>query len=382
MMDGLQIPIPRRILLIRFGLVLSIILNVLLSFGLWTSSRNFPLSPLFDWPPFHSPFDLILPILLIVTLLISLFAVRTRLWLALAFLLLLWLICLDVNRLQFWTYAYAGLLLVLIFYNGRVDDSNRFTAFFIVLQSIVAAVYFFSGLHQLNPFFVSKILPELLQGLHGHFSERQFQLFIKIGQAVPFTLIFVGLGLMISAIRYLAIAVALLFHVLLLVLLFPASSQPDFALWFGNFSFAFLIFLLFSGKTKQRYFSPSFLFQMPVFYVILFGYLIMPFFNEKDNWPDALSFNFYSGSTKQVEITIGPKTMMLLPSEEAQYYEQIDLRYRLNYQKWCRQTLHAQFVASERVFNSIYNHLKVFSPNGVKEVEMHEIPRQTFLGKP
>ena len=260
MIDGLQISIPQRMVFLRITLIVSLVISVLLSIHLWAGHRAVPYTSLIGNNPIKAPFDFIYIVLLILFWIASLLLNRQRLILFFAFVLSVLLVLFDVNRLQPWFYIYNALLAVFLFYDGRVDDSNKFTSYFIILQIIIASVYFFCGLSQLNKFFVDSSFTEIISPLQNMVSERQFEFFKKIGFVTPYLLMFIGLGLIISPIRYLAITLALLMHLVLLVFLFPSETNKNYSLWFSNLSFMMMLFLMFSGKTKQRYFSPTFLF--------------------------------------------------------------------------------------------------------------------------
>lgn len=381
-MAGIQLPIPRRMIIVRSITIISLIVGVLLSLPLWAGARYFPAAPVFDLPPLLAPWDYVYPFALIALLVMALMGAYPRFFLSAALCLLTWMVFNDVNRLQMWVFVYAGLLLVFVFYDGRVDDSNKFTSYFIVLQFIVAAVYFFMGFYQLNETFYLEFLPRLLKPLHSFLSERQFQLFIKLSRSIPYFLMFIGLGLIISPVRYLAITLAVLLHLSLLFFIFPDAENLNFALWFSNISFLALILILFSGKTKQRYYSPIFLFQVPVFYLIFTVYIVLPFFNLQNRWPDVLSFNTDGGGEKRVIISTNAKTVKNLSLYEPHFYRQENGRYILDYRRWCREELHADIYTDQMVFNSIYQYLRRKEPGLVKETEMLSVPRVRFLGKP
>jgi len=381
-MEGIQLPIPRRMIIVRSITIISMIVSVLLSLPLWGGQRYFPKATLLQVPDLLAPWDYILPFLFIVLLILGLLGAYPRFFLTAALSVLAWMVLNDVNRLQEWTYVYAGLLLVFIFYDGRVDDSSKFTSYFIVLQFVLAACYFFTGLHQLNTSFTLDVLPELIKPLNLFLSPRQFSLMVKLGNAVPYFLMFIGVGLIVSPVRYLAITLAVLLHLCLLFFIFPGPDQLNYAQWFSNISFLVLVFFLFSGKTKQRYYSPTFLFQLPVFYLMITFYVVFPFLNFQNRWPDVLSFNVGTGSQRRVQISTGEQILKKLSLYEPHFYKIQNDRVYLDYVQWCREELHAEPFSDDLGFNSIYQYLRQIEGSDVKETEMRELPRERFLGKP
>jgi hypothetical protein len=213
-------------------------------------------------------------------------------------------------------------------------------------------------------------------------SERQFLFFKKMGFVVPYLLMFIGIAFIISPIRYLAITLASLIHFLLLILLFPSAKNQNYALWFSNLSFLVMLLLLFSGKTKQRYFSPTFLFQIPFFYVTILLFVILPLFNNSGGWPDFLSSNFKSGNTRSVQISLSEKAAENLPEHIRQFCYPHYGFLNFNYKAWCLNELHVDCYPGNATFNSIYNYLKAQDGQGVKEIELQLLPKQKLLLKP
>lgn len=382
MMEGLQISIPQRMILLRITLVCSLVISVLLSLPLWGGYREVPYAPVFAENPVRGPFDLVFIAVTAILWIGSLFLNAHRLLIALAFLFCIALVLFDINRLQPWFYVYNAMLCVFIFYNGRVDDSNRFTAYFILLQIIFASVYFFCGLSQLNKLFIDSDFTDLISPLTSMMSERQFLFFKKMGSLVPYLLMFIGLAFVISPIRYLAITLATLLHLLLLILLFPSAKNQNYALWFSNLSFIVMLILLFSGKTKQRYFSPTFLFQIPFFYIVILLFVILPFFNNSGKWPDFLSSNFKSGNVKSAQISLSEKSSAHLPVSVKYFCYPHYGFLNFNYKAWYLNELHADCYPAVPVFNSIYNYLLAQQEPGVKEIELQLLPKQKLLLKP
>lgn len=382
MIEGLQISIPQRMKILRVTLILSLLISMLLSWPLWGGERSFPYTPLWFSFRIAPPFDFVYLFLIIVLCMASLFLVKQRLLLFLAILFCAWLAVCDITRLQPWFYIYNALLLILVFYDGRVDDSNKFTSYFILLQIIVASVYFFCGINQMNPDFVEYELAPILSPLRNWMSERQFQLFMKMGAASPYMLAGLGIGLMIPAIRFLAVTLGILMHFFLALFLFPSSTNSNYALWFSNLAFMIVLFLLFSGKTKQRYFSPTFLFQTPLSYAVFFLFVIAPILNQTGNWPDFLSFNFKSGNNRAARIVISNKVLEKLPSHEKQFVVFSEGVFEMDYRAWCLKELHAECFPDRKVFNSIFSRMADLNGGDVKEIELKQIAGPRLLRKP
>lgn len=369
-MNGLQLNIPQRISLIRVVLTLGTIISIFLSFQLWSGSRSFPHAPVIQ--PLNVDFNpsLILTFTLLVVLFASLILKWQRLLFFVAFLLSVTLVLFDANRMQHWFYIYLSLLFVLSCYNGRVDDSNKYTSYFILMQLIVASVYFFCGISQLNPSFLETEFPKIMGPISKNLSERQVELTTKMGAAIPYSLIFLGVGLVVTPIRFLAISFGVILHVTLLILLFPSAQNQNYSLWFSNLVFALLLFLLFSGRTKQRYYSPAFLFQIPVFYLVIPLFLILPFTNTFGYWPNHLSSNFISGKKKKIAVSIKPHIYNQLPLYEKYFCKETKQGLILDYESWCKHELKVECNPEPTVFMSIVKHVQKLETTGVKEAQL------------
>ncbi len=382
MMDGLKLSIPQRMVILRVVLIFSLVVSIVLSPHLWGGYRTFPYAPLVHQNVVQPPFDCVFTILSVLCLLASLFLKGQRVFIFIALALNICLALLDVNRLQPWFFLYNSLLAVFIFYNGRVDAPNKFTSIFIILQLIFASVYFFSGISQLNSRFVHTVFEDLISPLRLMMSERQFMFFKKVGHISPYIFMLIGLGFTISPLRYIAISLALCVHLLLLIFLFPSVKNGDYALWFGNLSFMAMLLLLFSGKTKQRYFSPTFLFKMPLFYAVAALFLVMPFFNTVNRWPDYLSWNFRSGNNNTAIITISPSAKAQLPLYLQHFCESKNGTVSVNFDAWSQHELQASAFPGRRVFSSVHAHLLYLTGTGVKDLQLQIVPKQKLLYKP
>lgn len=382
MMKMLQISIPKRMILIRTVIVLSLIVSVLLSIHVWGGYRSVPYTSLIGDNPIPAPFDFIYVGVIVLLLLASLFFVWQRFLLCCAVALCVLLVLFDLNRLQPWLYVYCAMLMVFVFYNGRVDDSNKFTAYFIILQIVFASVYFFCGLSQLNSLFIESDFSHIISPMKTLMSERQFLFFKRAGFIVPYMFMFIGLGLIISPIRYLAITLGVFIHILLLVFLFPSVRNQNYVLWFSNFSFIVILILLFSGKTKQKYFSPTFLFQIPYFYLVFFLFVVMPFFNNSGTWPDYLSSNFRSGNTNKALIFLSEKSAEGLPETITRFCRPHYNFLNFDYRSWCLQELNVECYPDRKVFSTICDYLKKNDKKAVKEIELQLLPKQKLLLKP
>jgi hypothetical protein len=382
MIDGLRLSIPQRMGFLRFTLICSLIVSIFLSFNLWGGYRSFPYAPASDFIFIVPPYDFLLSAAAILFWICALFLVKQRLFIILSFGLCCVLVWHDLNRLQPWFYIYNCMLIVFVFYNGRVDDPNKFTSVFIILQLIFASVYFYGGISQLNSRFIESSFAEVIAPMAKLMSNRQFLFFKKAGTFMPYVFMFIGLAFTISPFRYLGISLAVCIHLLLLVFLFPSEKNGNYALWFSNLSFLVMLILLFSGKTKQRYFSPVFLFKMPVFYLMVLLLIILPSLNIVNRWPDFLSANYKSGNNNDALIILNQSTKDKLPYYLQGFCQPYKHAYVFNFDSWTKHEIHTTCFPEPRVFTSIYKGLIKVSGADVKDIQLVLKPKDKLLCKP
>jgi hypothetical protein len=367
MIRGLNISIPQRLFFIRISVTLALILSFFLSFHLWFGSSLFPNAPLFKTFHIAAPFETVLTSFSILFLICSLLLRKSRLFILLSLLVNVCLVIFDLNRLQPWFYVYNAILFVMLFYNGRVDDSAKYTSIFILIQLILTSVYVYNGLNQFRAGFIENDFRDTILPLSNLTSERQFAFFLNMGRFVPCFIIFMGLGLLIRPVRYLAIFSAWSFHFLLLIFLFPSDKNPNYALWLMNLAFAMLLLFLFSGQTRQKHFSAVVLLQKPLFYVILFAFWLVPALNYLRYWPKAPTTNFMCG--KSVKINIDALSYEKLPVYLKHFCSKNEQGYELRAGDWCRYELGSEYTGHASFNNIFKREIHQITSHDVKETE-------------
>lgn len=367
-MEGLQTPIPRRLFYIRVLVTVALILSFFLSLNLWGGERLFPGNPLLILN-IQPPYDYALAGLSILFLVCSLFLNKYRLFIFLSICVNVVLALMDLNRLQVWFYVYNAILFVLVFYNGRVDDLNKFTFFFVTLQVILASVYICNAIGQFDTGFVQGDFREVISPLSSISSPRQFDFFLSVGKTVPYLVLFTGIGLLMRPVRFLAISLAWAFHFALLILLFPSAKNTNYALWLMNLVFGLLVLLLYSGKTQTRYFNWLLLFQRPVFYVIFFAFVIVPVLNYSGYWPQSPTTNLNYGDARPKQLEIGNSTFQQLPPYVKHFCSKNNNNYFLRVGDWCRHELNSEYSGYNGFNTILVQDVIQITSNDVKETE-------------
>lgn len=367
-MEGLRTPIPQRLYFIRVIVSLGLFFSFYLSISLWGSDHFFPAVPVLQSISIDTPWHYGLMVASSLCLLCSLVFYNTRLFIVLSLIINVFMVLLDMNRLQPWFYIYNAILFIFLFYDGRVDNPNRFTSLFILIQLIVASVYVFNGLNQLtNPLFVVSDFYDVISPLKKILSERQFLFFLKMGKIVPFIPIFIGVGMLIRPVKYLAISLAAVMHLSLFVLLFPSAANTNYALWFMNLVFACMIFFLFSGETRQRYFSPAVLFTRPLFYAVCVAFWIMPALPGQSVWPESLCFNFKSGVSATRNLQLSEPDYQNLPHYIRAFCVKGSNAYVLRVNAWCSHELNSEYFNHEQFTRSAFS-------RGIQLVSLPRVP--------
>jgi len=378
-LEGLQLKIFTRLKLIKSVLALGLLFSILFSHNLWAGQRWFPTCAFIEGFYIGPPYDYVLLGVEIVLLLLLLIAPQTRLYIFLILVLHTFWILLDQNRLQPWFFIYTAMLLVLFFYNWRIDNVNNYYSFFIILQLCLAAVYVYSGLQKLNPGFIEETYPWFIKPLKVIFSERQMIALNKTGYFIPFYEIALGILLLIKPIRYIAIPMAICLHLAIIFLMGPFGNNYNSVVWPWNIVMILLVLLLFSGKTTERYFAISHLFQVPVFYVIIIVFWVMPAFNLFNRWETYLSFSLYSGNNHNGKIILNDKAYEKLPFYIKHYvYDESDL-HMLYPKSWCINELNAPMYPERRIFEKVTEYVRVLTATNPEDVKLVYIEKQKIF---
>ncbi|MBS1651610.1 MAG: hypothetical protein JSU07_06320 [Bacteroidetes bacterium] len=347
--------IPKRLKNIRIVITIGLILSMLLTFNLWHENREFPTVPMLNFKIDLSFIHLPLFIMSIVFLLFSVLTDKPRVYLVFAILFNILLVLLDVNRLQPWFYYYNLILFILLFYNGRVDNPNKHTSLFIIIQIIICSVYIFNGIFKITNNFAESGYLNIVAYYKHLISNKHYTHFENAGKFVGPYLIACGALILFRELRFIGVFISAILHVFLLIILFPGGINFDYGIWFMNFVFLLVIPFLFMGTTKQRHFNFSLLFQNVLFYVGIALFYALPFLNFYNKWPDYLSGNFYNNKT--IEVAINKS------SNKLSYFQKYFITnerniLNLNVGKWFAVELNSECFLNETQLDKIKECLK------------------------
>lgn len=269
--------------------------GMLISYPLWNNSRSFPSFPIFDFSENILRFDYYIPVLILGAGFIAfLFPSRKTLQTTLSFLLLS--ILLDQNRIQPWVYFY------IIFFIGLVisEDTKETNKF---LRLVLVGVYFWSGIHKMNPIFREVIFESILidglkiESVETVSSAKQFYLL------VPFLEILTAVFLAFQRTKKVGVYLGLLGHLFILYyLVFGLQGNWVIIPW-NIFLMIVLVFLFYQNKSK-------FEFPKSNFSKIILGlcFLILPVGYFVGITDHSLSFGLYDGKLKNIYLLKTDKT--------------------------------------------------------------------------
>lgn len=380
-MAGLQLSIFNRLKLIKSTVALGLLLSMVTSHNLWAGQRWFPVCPMVKDLYLAPPYDYILLAVEVILLLLLVVSSKTRLLIFFILLLNIWYVMLDQNRLQPWFFIYNCFLLALLFYNWRIDNVNTYNSFFIVLQLCLSAVYVYSGLQKINPGFINETYPWFIKPLASVFSERQMLALNKTGYIIPVYEIFLGLSLLLKPLRFIAIPLVIILHTTIIILMGPFGNNYNSVIWPWNLAMMVLALLLFSGKTNERYFSVSNLFNLPVFYLLMLLFWILPAFNLFNKWETYLSFSLYSGNNHNGKIELSEKACERLPLYVKHFVVEENGQAILYPKLWGLQELNAPMYPEKRVFENVSAYVVKLTQTSEKDVKLVYIEKQKLFDR-
>lgn len=376
---GIHLSIYNRLKLIKITAVLGLFLSMLFSLNSWAGQRYFPVYSLIEGIQVLPPYDYVFPVVELLLLILLLFIPKPKLFIFLIVMVNVYFILTDINRLQSWLFVYNAILIVLFFYNWRIDNVNHYTLHFILLQILMAALYVHSGIQKFNPFFTEEVFPSVIKSLGNWISDRQLNLLAKMAYAIPIFEILAGLGILIKPLRFIAVPVLSLIHITLLLFTGFSGEKNTPMVWVWNLSMIFLILFLFTGKTSERFYSVTHLFKQPLFYLIILFFWIFPFLHLFNLYPAPLSFSFYSGNENQGELIINQKTYDNLPLYVRHFANSTNDGYRIDLQEWCMEELNIQIYNESFLYVGVQQKIQKITGSNKQDVKLVYIERQKMF---
>jgi hypothetical protein len=341
---------------LKLTLLGAFLAGLLLSPKLWLAERAYPFCPISSFlPPIPHPLDYLWYAAVLSLLCVALVLRRPArsLWL---FIVLLTLLCLwDQMRWQPWVYQYLIMTATLaICFPSAADKPGNTEAALDSCRLILAATYFWSGLHKLNAAFPNEGFAFLLAGILPPLPKDAY---LAGGLAAALFETAIGLGLLTRRLRSAAVIGAVAMHAFVLVCIGPWALDYNPIIWPWNIAMAGFVIILFwrTDFSWQTIVGPHGR-AWHAFVIVLFG--IMPFFNFLGLWDAYLSANLYSGDIRYGEVYVRKAVLERLSAEVQPHVRKVsDDAYRLDIINWSLAELNVPPNPEWRVYRAIAQQL-------------------------
>jgi hypothetical protein len=343
----------RRLLYLRVAIASGTLLGMALSYKLWLSARDYPLTPVFSFlKPIPHPFDYILFGATLLALILC--ALTPRLIPIFAACAVVLAVC-DQSRLQPWFYQYFFLLLGVAFASPNA------------CRLIVAGIYFWSGAQKLNTAFIQTGFPWLLEPILRHLPQRAQSLVHPLSVMAPFIEIWIGIALLSRKFRLPAIVAALAMHVFILISLGPLGQNYNHVVWPWNVAMGAAVVILFWKAPES---ANRVLFGEGPFHAAgLVLFIIAPAFSFFGYWDHYLSSAMYASNENHGTIYLSDKIFERLPDGIADYVRvetpEID---SIDIGEWSANELNVPPYPEVRIYKSVARKICEYAdaPNDVR----------------
>jgi hypothetical protein len=354
----------RRLILIRKALSVFFLAGIAFSFPLWTSDRFFPVVPLLvQIRDAGFPLEFFFLLTLLVSLLVSIFSTRK----SILFLIMLSatvLMVYDQMRWQPWVYLYL-LIIAAFLLAPRAGDGKSILINY--LQIILTGVYFWSGIHKINPGFIDHTYRDILTHLLHIPNQNISKLLLFSGYVIPVIEIVIGIALWFPHFRDKAVAMAVGSHIFILLFLSPLGINGNSVVYPWNLAMIAFVILLFRNEKNQIGLWPAALRQKIclVYFTILIW--VLPATNFFGLWDDYLSFSLYSDKASEYYIAIEENETAKIDGRLKRFFVHlpgITGGRLIDVNAWAMNDLGVPFYPERRVFKKI---AAIFCEKGIEK---------------
>ena len=273
---------------------------------------------------------------------------------------LLW----DRMTWQPWLYMCVLMLIALSLHKNNRTDHTMLLNYF---RLLIIGIYFWSGIHKLNPYFFDTIFPAVSARINLYFED--FAPFVKLifAKGIPIIEIAIAIGLWNMKARKIAFYSAVFMHVFILIYLSPLGINYNTIVYPWNVAMIIFLFLLFY-KVEE---SITLKFENRKWKFISFLMLVlvwvMPIFNFMGKWDHYLSFSLYSGKVSHLYVIAKKDIIREMQLEQFMNGDHKLLRKAMNIDKnleilsinhWAIKEMNVALIPESDVYNSIIEKLK------------------------
>jgi hypothetical protein len=227
------------------------------------------------------------------------------------------LVIIDQTRLQPWVYQYAIMLGVLAGQPSSATDETAAGPTLAANQLVIVCLYFWSGAQKLNWSFGHEVLPTLLESAGVHLPGAVVSVLPIVGIGVAVCESLIGIGLLITRTRRVAVWLALSFHVLVLLLL--VVTWRNSVVWPWNIGMMLMVMMLFWRSDSTLLWSSLRRRRAPVWkrrsvqaVFVICG--LAPALSFVGWWDMNLAAALYSGNTSVAVVHISEQVRDHLPA--------------------------------------------------------------------
>jgi hypothetical protein len=316
-------------------------------------SRTFPRVPfLFALPDgFALPFEWLLSSILVISLILTIFSARRKIFLIAAVASLAALCFFDYLRFQPWTYQYLLIFIVICWHDWETKDESAVNKTLGLVQILIAGIYIWSGIQKMNYNFAHDILPALFVPVQNLFPTFEPP-FVLLGIVIPLTESLIGVGLLFRKTRNIAVVLAVLMHAIILSLLIAKNYNQ--IIWVWNLTLIFADLILFWRNPVSLRETIADRKAAPV-KLIVFAAVLLPVLNFFGYWDYFLSGAYYSGNIKIPVIRINEEVFGKLPlsAQKTVFQTKTSDEKMLPLFEWSIADTNAPVYLEERVFRRI-----------------------------
>ena len=305
---------------------------------------SYPRVPLLDFiPAFPPPLDIVVLLAFAIALGVLVWCPQMKRLGLLWFVAAVFLALQDQSRLEPWFIEYL-LLLFAVFFSR--DNSAAFSG----CRMILAAVYFWSGVHKMNTSFATKLFPWLVSPVLKLDSESMIQV---VGAAVPFLEIGMAVALLFPKTRRIGVIAIVVMHLFLLAVLGPWALDWNNVVMPWNVAMIVLVPVLFweskaSSKALFAWSGSNWAYR-----AILVFVLVLPPLSLAGLWDTSPSFALYSGNQLIGSVVLSSEAWEHQDSQTRSAAEHIGNRYRLRIDDWSVLAMNVPAYPAERVLRRI-----------------------------
>jgi len=346
-----------RIRWIHLFVCFCFLLGLVVSLPLWAGERIFPHIPVFQYLKFTESIHWIITILLCLILIINILYLK-KIWTTVLLCLIIFAVLCDQMRLQPWVYIYVLILfpMCLVTIKSKDKNVNKHDSFILnYFLILLIGIYVWSGLNKFTPSFIDIVYPYMLKSLFnlndGHYllKVREWGLLFASLET------FIGIGLVFSKTRNIAVIGAIIMH--LQIIVWVIVGNPNYTILPWNICMIAVVYL--SGwnndQTLQLIPDSSSLLRKSTIGLIILVW-IMPSLNLKNKWDAYLSFNLYTERISHMYVGLRQKALNEINPRLSAYFVSeniIDDGKVIDVEKWAFDELKVPVYPALRVHKAI-----------------------------